>query len=113
MGSKVQLGLIEIGVGNIGKAVLKRAYAFKMELLGNDIIQIDPEFVEELGVEMTSLNDLLSRADFVSLNCDLNPSSHRLINRKTLAQIKSTGILINTARGQVVDESALVEAWVI
>lgn len=104
--SECTLGVI--GVGNIGKAVLERANAFKMELLGNDIVQIEPEFIEEVGVEMTSLNDLLSRADFISLNCDLNPTSHRLINQNTLSQIKSTGILINTARGQVVDESALI-----
>ena len=106
--SECTLGVI--GVGNIGKVVLKRANAFKMELLGNDIVQIEPEFIAGVGVEMTSLNDLLSRADFISLNCDLNPTSRKLINQSTLAQIKSTAILINTARGQVVDESALVEA---
>ncbi len=106
--SECTLGVI--GVGNIGKAVLKRANAFKMELLGNDIVQIEPKFIEEVGVEMTSLNDLLSRADFISLNCDLNPTSYRLINQNTLMQINSTGILINTARGQVVDESALIAA---
>lgn len=106
--SECTLGVI--GVGNIGKAVLKRANAFKMELLGNDIVQIEPKFIEEVGVEMTSLNDPLSRADFISLNCDLNPTSYRLINQNTLVQINSTGILINTARGQVVDESALIAA---
>ena len=106
--SECTLGVI--GVGNIGKAVLKRAYVFNMELLGNDIVQIEPGFIEELGLEMTSLNDLLARADFLSLNCDLNPTSLRLINQSTLAQIKTTGILINTARGQVVDESALIAA---
>ena len=104
--SECTLGVI--GVGNIGKAVLKRAYAFNMELLGNDIVQIEPGFIEELGLEMTSLNDLLARADFLSLNCDLNPTSLGLINQSSLAQIKTTGILINTARGQVVDESALI-----
>lgn len=106
--SECTLGVI--GVGNIGKAVLKRAHAFQMELLGNDIVQIEPEFIEEVGVEMTSLNDLLARADFLSLNCDLNPTSLGLINQSSLAQIKTTGILINTARGQVVDESALIAA---
>jgi D-3-phosphoglycerate dehydrogenase len=106
--SECALGVI--GVGNIGKAVLKRADAFQMKLLGNDIVQIEPEFIEQVGVEMTSLNNLLARADFISLNCDLNPTSHRLINQNTLSQIKSSGILINTARGQVVDESALITA---
>jgi phosphoglycerate dehydrogenase-like enzyme len=81
-----------------------------MELLGNDIVEIDLDFIEEIGVEMTSLVDLLERADFVSLNCDLNPTSHQLINQSTLKRMKSSAVLINTARGQVVEEPALVAA---
>jgi D-3-phosphoglycerate dehydrogenase len=106
--SECTLGVV--GVGNIGKAVLQRARAFGMELLGNDIIEIDPDYIFETGLEMTSLDDLLARADFVSLNCDLNLTSFQLINQKTLRQMKPTAILINTARGQVVDEQALVSA---
>ncbi len=106
--SECTLGVI--GVGNIGKAVLERAQAFGMELLGNDIVEIDVEFVEKTGVELTSLTDLLSRADFVSVNCDLNPSSYRLINEKSLTNMKSNAILINTARGKIVDEPALIRA---
>lgn len=106
--SECTLGVI--GVGKIGKAVLHRARAFKMVLLGNDIIEIDPEFVEEIGLEMTSLDDLLERADFVSLNCDLNQTSHHLINQNTLKRMKSSAVLINTARGKVVEEEALVNA---
>ena len=97
-----------IGVGKIGRAVLERAQAFGMELLGNDIIEINQEFVEKTGGEMTSLTDLMSRADFVSINCDLNPTSHHLINKESLAGMKSNAVLINTARGQVVDELALI-----
>lgn len=104
--SECTLGVI--GVGKIGKAVLERAQAFGMELLGNDIIEINQEFVEKTGVEMTPLVDLLSRADFVSINCDLNPTSHHLINQESLAGMKSNAVLINTARGQVVDELALI-----
>lgn len=106
--SECTLGVI--GVGNIGKAVLRRARAFGMRLLGNDIVPIAPDFLLEYGVEMTSLRDLLQRADFVSLNCDLNPTSYHLINRETLSWMKSTAVLINTARGPVVDEPALIEA---
>lgn len=99
-----------IGVGNCGKAIIRRARAFGMEILGNDIIEIAPDFLLEYGVEMTSLEDLLQRADFVSLNCDLNPTSVHLINRRTLALMKPSAILINAARGPVVEEPALVEA---
>jgi D-3-phosphoglycerate dehydrogenase len=106
--SECTLGVI--GVGYIGKAVLKRARAFGMELIGNDIIEINQEFVKKTSVEMTSLTDLLSRADFVSINCDLNSTSHHLINNESLVDMKSNAVLINTARGQVVDEAALITA---
>ncbi len=107
-----ELTLGVVGVGNIGKAVLRRARAFGMRLLGNDIRPIDPDFLKEVGVEMVSLEELLRRADFVSLNCDLNPTSYHLINRERLALMKPTAVLINTARGPVVDEAALIEALV-
>ena len=109
--SECTLGVI--GVGNIGKTVLRRARAFGMHLLGNDIIDIamgQPEFIRENEVEMTGLEDLLRRSDFVSLHCDLNPTSYHLINRQTLAWMKPSAYLINTARGPIVDEPALVEA---
>ena len=106
--SECALGVI--GVGNIGKAVLRRAQAFGMTLMGNDIIEIDQDFVDGLGVDMTSLDDLLAKADFISLNCDLNPSSQHIINHDTLSLVQSHAVLINTARGPLVDETALVKA---
>ena len=106
--SECTLGVV--GVGKIGKAVIRRARAFGMKLLGNDIIPIDPVFLSKNHVEMTSLDDLLTRSDFISLNCDLNPSSFHLMNANTLAHIKPTAILINTSRGPVVDEAALITA---
>lgn len=105
-----ELTLGVVGVGNIGKAVLRRAKAFGMRLLGNDIRPIEPDFLREVGVEMVPLERLLREADFVSLNCDLNPTSYHLINRERLALMKPTAVLINTARGPVVDEQALIEA---
>ena len=99
-----------VGVGLIGKAVLRRAQVFGMKLLGNDIISIDPAFIAETGVEMTSLEDLLKRADFVSLNCDLNPTSLKLINTRSLSLMRPEAVLINTARGPIVEEAALVKA---
>jgi len=106
--SECTLGVV--GVGNCGKAVLRRARAFGMRLLGNDIVEIAPDFIREYGIEMTTLDDLLNRADFVSLNTDLNPTSYHLINSRSLAQMKSTAILVNTARGPVVEEAALIAA---
>jgi len=97
-------------VGNCGKAVLRRARAFGMNLLGNDIIEIAPDFILENGVKMTTLPDLLASADFVSVNCDLNRTSYHLINAETLAFMCSEAILINTARGPIVDERALITA---
>lgn len=99
-----------VGVGNCGRAVLRRARGFGMKLLGNDIVEIAPDFVIETGVEMTSLKVLLRRSDFVSINCDLNPTSYHLINAEALAGMKPYAVLINTARGPVVDELALIES---
>src|SRR5512139_2647008 len=99
-----------IGVGNIGKAVTRRARAFGMQVLGTDIIEIDHVFVAETGIEMTSLESLLARADFVSVNCDLNPTSYHLVNNDSLALMKPNAVLINTARGPIVEEQALIEA---
>lgn len=106
--SECTLGVI--GVGNIGKAVIRRARAFGMKLLGNDIIPIAPDFILENGLEMSSLADLLRHADFVSLNCDLNPTSYHIINAETLKLMKPSAVLINTARGPLVDEAALAAA---
>ncbi len=106
--SECTLGVI--GVGNIGKAVTRRARAFGMRVLGVDIVEVDHVFVAETGIEMTTLDDLLAQSDFISLNCDLNPTSYHLINAKTLEKVKPGAVLINTARGPIVDEAALVDA---
>lgn len=92
-----------IGVGNIGSAIIKRAQAFGMRVLGNDIKKLSHEY-------MVPLEQLLGESDFVSVNCDLNPTSRRLINTKTLSLMKPTAYLLNAARGPIVEEKALVEA---
>lgn len=106
--SECTLGVI--GVGNIGKAVLRRAKTFGMHLVGNDIVEIDPAFIKELNLEMSDLKSLLTKSDFVSINCDLNPSSRHLINADTLAFMKPGAVLINTARGSIVEEKDLSAA---
>lgn len=106
--SECTLGVI--GVGQIGKAVLTRAQVFKMRLLGHDIVEIDPAFVSGVGVRMLSLDELLHESDFVSINCDLNPSSQGMINAGRIALMHDRSVLINTARGPIVDEQALATA---
>lgn len=106
--SECTLGVI--GVGNVGKAVLRRARGFGMTLLGNDIIPIPRDFLLENNTRMVTLEELVKTADFISVNCDLNPTSFHLINKNILSLVKPEAVLINTARGPVVDEPALVEA---
>lgn len=99
-----------VGVGNIGKEVARRAAAFGMNVLGTDIQPIDKHFLSATRMEVTSLDDLLSRSDFVTLHTDLNPTSQHLMNAKRFAKMKPGAVLINTSRGPVVDEKALVKA---
>ena len=106
--SECTLGII--GVGNIGKAVARRAAAFGMRVLGNDIVEIDHVFLAESRLEIVGLDTLLAQSDFISVNCDLNPTSRHLIDTKALQKAKVGAVLINTARGPIVDEKALVEA---
>ena len=99
-----------IGVGAIGTSLTRRARAFGMKMLGNDIVEIDPGFIAETGIQMTTLEKLLTASDFVSVNCDLNPTSYHLINARTLQLMSKEAILINCARGPIVDEAALVKS---
>lgn len=99
-----------IGVGNVGKAVVRRAKAFGMTILGNDPVKPPKEFLLENSVEMVGRTELLRRSDFVSLNCDLNPTSHYLINEESLSLMKPTAVLLNLARGPIVKETALIQA---
>jgi D-3-phosphoglycerate dehydrogenase len=106
--SECTLGII--GVGNIGQAMVRRARAFGCRILVNDIAPIKPDFLIENRIESVPLKDLLEQSDFVTCHTDLNPSSRHLINRETLSYMKPTAVLINTSRGPVIDEKALVEA---
>jgi len=106
--SECALGVV--GIGAIGKTVVRRARAFGMKIYGNDILEIDPAFLAETELEMVTLDELLARADFVSLNCDLNPTSFHLMDARALKRMRPSAILINTARGQVIEETSLVAA---
>ena len=101
--------ILIIGCGDIGRAVAKRAASFGMTLVG-----ADPYVKESLavaaGIRLMPIRDLLRRADFVSAHTPLNKETHHLIGEPEFKLMKPTAYLINTARGTVVNESALVAA---
>lgn len=97
-----------IGCGRIGAAVMRRASGFDMRVLVNSLET--EEEVRQLGGEKVNLETLLSESDFVSLHVPLTEETHHLISERELAQMKSTAILINTARGSVLDPKALYAA---
>ncbi len=98
-----------IGLGRIGQAVARRARGFAMRVLYHSATR-KPEVERELSVEWADLDTLLREADFVSLHVPLTEETRNLIGARELALMKPTAILINTARGQVVDQEALVAA---
>lgn len=100
-----------IGLGRIGKQVAKRARGFDMPLMYHNRNR-DVAAEQELGVQYRSLDDLLSESDFVALNCPLTQETRHLIGPAQLARMKPTGVLINMARGPVVDHGALYDALV-
>ena len=98
-----------IGLGNIGTQVARRAMGFDMTVLYHNRNR-RPEAETELGVQYASLETLLATADFVTLNVPLTPETRHLIGRSELRSMKPTAILVNLARGGVVDHDALLEA---
>jgi len=102
------LGLI--GLGRIGEAMVKPAHGFAMRVVYYDIKRRPPAEEEALGVTYLPLPELLAVADFISVHVPLLPETHHLIDEAALRRMKPTAILINTSRGPVVDEQALVRA---
>lgn len=98
-----------VGLGRIGKAMAKRASGFDMRILGYSPSLTQAE-ADEVKAEAVDLETLLRESDFVSLHTPATPQTNHLINRERLALMKPTALLINTARGSVVDQQALYEA---
>lgn len=98
-----------IGLGRIGTAVARRARGFNMRVLYDDPHR-HPELEEELGILHTSFDNLLKQADFVTVHTPLVPETHHLIDEAAFHRMKPTAILINAARGEIVDTEALVRA---
>lgn len=100
-----------VGLGRIGAEVAKRARGFDMRILYASRSR-KPELERELGMQHVSLDELLRESDFVSIHTPLTPDTRNLIGARELALMKPTGILINSARGPIVDQQALTEALV-
>jgi glyoxylate reductase len=99
-----------IGFGRIGRAVARRALGFDMRVLYSDAVRAAPELERELRATYTDPDTLLREADFLSLHTPLLPETRGLVNERTLRTMKKTAIVINAARGPIVDEAALVRA---
>ncbi len=99
-----------VGLGRIGQAVARRASGFGMRILAYDTHPVPGDVVTNLGVTIVSLDELLKESDFVSLHVPLLDSTHHLVDDEALVSMKETAILVNTSRGPVVDEKALVAA---
>ena len=99
-----------VGLGNIGKRLGRLARGLNMNIIGYDVVPIDPEFVKEVGMMKADLDTLLQSSDYISLHVPLLESTHHMINAEKLATMKSTARIINTSRGGVIDEDALYDA---
>ena len=111
LGSGLQgktLGIV--GMGGIGQATARRARAFGMDVVYHSRSEIDPQVAEELGARRLELDELLASADVVSLHCPYGPGTRHLMGAEQFAAMKTSAYLVNTARGPVVDEPALVAA---
>jgi glyoxylate reductase len=103
-----QLGII--GMGGIGEALAARARAFGMQVVYHNRRPVAPEIAAHLDAQRLDLDELLATSDVVSVNCPYNADTHHLIDSVALARMKSSAFLVNTARGPIVDEAALVDA---
>lgn len=108
--SECTLGII--GFGDIGRAVARRAVAFGMRILAAGLEPPPPALARSLGVTMTSIDTLLVESDFVTLHADMRPENQHLMSAQRIRQMKPDACLVNTARGALVDEAALVAALV-
>jgi glyoxylate reductase len=99
-----------VGFGRIGRAVARRGLGFGMRVLYSDTVRADAATERELNARAVDMDTLLRESDFVTLHTLLSPETRHLINERTLRTMKKTAILVNAARGPVVDEAALVKA---
>jgi glyoxylate reductase len=99
-----------VGLGRIGQALARRAAGFDLRIIYHNRTRLPAAVEREFGASYRELDDLLRESDFVSLHASLSPQTRHLINADRLALMKPTAVLVNTARGPVVDEAALAAA---
>lgn len=99
-----------IGFGAIGREVARMASGLNMEIMAYDPYFSDAELTKAMDVKITNMDEILEKADFITLHLPLNEETNKIINSKTLSRMKQTAYLVNTARGELVDENALYNA---
>jgi D-3-phosphoglycerate dehydrogenase len=99
-----------IGLGNIGTQVARRANAFNMNILGNDIREIPSVLIEQYNIKIVSKDELYANSDYISLNCDLNKTNYHLLDKSAFLKMNRKPYIINTARGPLIKEEDLITA---
>ena len=99
-----------VGLGNIGKKLAKHARALNMNIIGYDVIPIPDDFSREVGLIKADLDTLILSADYISFHVPFTESTHHLVNSQLIAKMKKNACLINTSRGEIIDENALYDA---
>jgi D-3-phosphoglycerate dehydrogenase len=99
-----------VGLGAIGRALARRGMALDMTVIGNDPMPQSEALAAEIGVHLVGVDELFAKADVLSLNCPLTPETRHLVNAERLSRMPRGAWVVNTARGPVVDESALIDA---
>ena len=99
-----------IGLGRIGKAVARRLQGWECDIIYHDVVAIDQQVEKELNATRVTMDELLASSDVVTLHVPLEQTTHHLISTRELGLMKKTAFLVNTCRGPVVDEAALIEA---
>jgi D-3-phosphoglycerate dehydrogenase len=99
-----------VGLGNIGKRLAKLARGLNMNIIGFDVMPIADDFARDVGLIKADIDTLISSADFISFHVPLTDSTNHLVNAKRISTMKKTAYIINTSRGEIIDEDALYDA---
>lgn len=99
-----------VGVGNIGRNIGRMAKALRMNLIGYDPYPINRDFISETGMIVTDLDTLVESSDFITCHVPSTPETKHMFNAERFARMKPTAYLVNTSRGEIIDENALYEA---